>query len=90
MHSHPERITGIEREISQTATRADLRVLRWHSIPQLLTSDIENNPTFKVGLPCTVSEMKIEDPCAFFQRFTHNPSLGSRISQNRQEKVELR
>jgi len=31
--------------------------------------------------------MEIEDPCAFLQSFTHDPSVGQRIPQNRQWKM---
>jgi len=31
--------------------------------------------------------MEIEDPCAFLQSFTHDPSVGQRIPQNRQRKM---
>jgi len=81
-HSRPERITGIEREISQAAARADLKRLGWRLIQQLLTYDIENDPTFEIEIPRTVREMEIEDPCAFLQSFTHDPSVGRRIPQN--------
>jgi len=86
-HSRPERMTGIEREISRTAARADLKRLGWRPIQQLLTYDIENNPTFEEEIPRTVREMEIEDPCAFLQSFTHDPSVGRRIPQNRQRKM---
>ena len=32
IHSRPQRMTGIEREITQTAARADLRRLGWEQI----------------------------------------------------------
>ena len=31
--------------------------------------------------------MEIEDPCAFLQSFTHDPSVGRRIPQNRERKM---
>ena len=83
-HSCPERMTRIERDISRTAARANLKRLGWPPIQQLLTYDIENNPTFEEEIPPTVREMEIEDPCAFLQSFTHDPSVGRRIPQNRQ------
>jgi len=86
-HSRPERMTGIEREISRTAARADLKRSCWRPIPQLLTYDIENDPTFEDEIHRTVREMEIEDPCAFPQSFTHEPSVGRRIPQNRQRKM---
>ena len=86
-YSRPERMIGIEREISPTAARADLKRLGWRPIEQLLTYVIENDPTFEEEIPRTVREMEIEDPCAFLQRFTHDPSVGRRISQNRQRKM---
>jgi len=86
-HSRPERMTGIEREISRAAARADLKRLGWGPIQQLLTYDIENDPTFEIEIPRTVREMEIEDPCAFLQSFTHDPSVGRRIPQNRQGKM---
>ena len=86
-HSHPERMTGIEREISRTAARADLTRLGWRPIQQLLTYDIENDPTFEEEIPRTVREMGIEDPGAFLQNFTHDPSVGRRRPQNRQRKM---
>jgi len=64
-HSRPERMTGIEREISRTAARADLKRLGWRPIQQLLTYDIENDPTFEIEIPRTDREMEIEDPSAF-------------------------
>jgi len=70
IHSRPEHMTGIEREISPTAARADLRRLGWRPIQQLLTYDIENDPTFEEEVPPTVTEMEIEDPCAFLRSFT--------------------
>ena len=86
-HSCPERISGIEREISRAAARADLKRLGWRPIQQLLTYDIENDPTFEIEIPRTVREMEIEDPCAFLQSFTHDPSVGRRIPENRQRKM---
>jgi len=50
-HSRPEHMTGIEQEISQTAARADLKRLGWRPIQQLLTYDIENDPTFEEEIP---------------------------------------
>jgi len=88
-HSRQERMTGIEREISQTAARAELKRLGWPPIPQLLTYDIENDPTFEIEIPRTVREMEIEDPCAFLQSFTHYPSVGRRIPHNRQRKISF-
>jgi len=88
-HSRPERITGIEREISQTTARADQKRLGWWPIQQLMTYDIENDPTFEEEIPRTVREMEIEDPCAFLQSFTHGLSVGQRIPQNRQWKMTL-
>jgi len=72
-HCRPERMTGIEREISQADARADLKRLGWRPMQQLLTYDIENNPTFEEEIPHMVREMEIEDPCAFLQSFTHDP-----------------
>jgi len=69
-HCRPERMTGIEREISRTGARADLMRFCWWAIQQLPTYDIENDPTFEEEIPCTVIEMEIEDPCAFLQSFT--------------------
>jgi len=86
-HSRPERMTGIEREISRTAARVDLRRLGWRPIEQLLTYDIENDPTFEEEVPRTVREMEIEDPCAFLKSFTLDPSVGERIPQNRRRKM---
>ena len=86
-HSRPECMTGIEREISRTASRADLKRLGWRPIQQLLTYDIENDPTLEEEIPRTVREMEIEDPCTFLQNFTHDPSVGRRIPQNRQQKM---
>ena len=83
-HSPPERITGIEREISRASARADLMRLGWRPIQQLLTYDIENDPTFEIEIPRTVREMEIEDPCAFLQSFTHDASVGRIIPPNRQ------
>ena len=82
-HSRPERMTGIEREISRTAGRADLKRLGLRPIQQLLTYVIENDPTIQEEIPRTVREMDIEDPCAFLQCFTHDPLVGHRIPQNR-------
>jgi len=87
IHSRPERITCIEREISRTAARAALRRLGWHPIQQLLTCDIENDPTFEGEVPRTVKEMEIQDPCAFLQSFTLDPSVGKRIPQNRRRQM---
>ena len=86
-HSRPERITGIEREISRTAARAYLTRFGWLPIQQLLTYDIENDHTWEEEIPRTVREMEIEDPCAFLQSFTHGPSVGRRIPPNRQRKM---
>ena len=86
-HSSHERMTGIEREISRTAARADLKRFAWRPIQPLLTYDIENYPTFVEEIPSTVKEMEIEDPCAFLQSFTHDPSVGRRIPQIRQRKM---
>jgi len=80
-------MTGIEREISRTAARADLKRLGWRPIQQLLTYDIENDPTFEIEIPRTVREMEIEDPSAFLQSFTHDPSVGRRIPHNSQRKM---
>ena len=88
-HSRPERMTGIEREISRTAARVDLRRLGWRPIEQLLTYDIENDPTFEEEVPRTVRQMEIEDPSAFLQSFTLDPSVGERIPQNRRLKMTL-
>jgi len=63
-HSRPERMTGIEREISRAAARADLKRFGWRPIQQLLTYDVENEPTFEIAIPRRVREMEIEDPCA--------------------------
>jgi len=84
-HSRPESMTGIEREISRAAARAHLKRLGWLPIPQLLTYDIENDPTFDLELPRTVRVMEIDDPCGSLQSFTHDPSVGRRIPQNRQQ-----
>jgi len=62
-------MTGIEREISRTAARADLNSLGWRPIPQFLTYDIANDPTFEIKIPHMVREMLIEDPCAFLKMF---------------------
>ena len=78
---------GIEREISPAAARADLKRLGWQPIQQLLTYDIENDPTLEIEIPRRVREMEIEDPCAFLQSFTPDPSVGRRIPQNRQRKM---
>jgi len=75
-------MTGIEREISRTAARADLKRLGFWPIQQLLTYQIENDPTFVEEIPRTVREMEIEDPCPFLQSFTHDPSVGQRIHHN--------
>jgi len=88
-HSRPERMTGIEREISRTTARADLKRLGWRPIQQLLTYDIKNDPTFEIEIPRTVREMEIEDPSAFLQSFTHDPSVGRRIPQNSQRKMSF-
>jgi len=86
-HSRPERMTGIERELSRATARADLKRLGWRPIQQLLTYAIENDPTFEEEIPRMVREMEIEDPCAFLQSFTHDPSVGRRIPQNRHRKM---
>jgi len=86
-HSRPEGMTGIDREISQTAARADLKRLGWRPIQQLLTYHIENDTTFEEEIPRTLREMEIEDPCVFLQSFTQDPSVGQRIPQNRQRKM---
>jgi len=86
-HPHPERMTGIEREICRTAARADLKRIGWRPIQQPLTYDIENDPTFEIEIPRTVREIEIEDPSAFLQSFTHDPSVGRRIPQNSQRKM---
>jgi len=86
-HSRPEGMTGIEREISRTAARADLKRLSGRPIQQLRTYDTENNPPFQEEIPCMVREMEIEDPCAFLQSFTHDPAVGRRIPQKRQRKL---
>jgi len=88
-HSRPDGMTGIEREISRASARADLKRLGWRPIQQLLTYDIENDPTFEEEIPSTVTEMEIEDPCAFLQSFTHDPLVGRRIPQNRQRKMSF-
>ena len=80
-------MTGIEREISRAAARADLKRSGWRPIQQLLTYDIENDPTFEEEIPRTVREMEIEDPCAFLPSFTHDPSVERRIPQNRQREM---
>ena len=86
-HYCPERMSGIEREISRTAPRANLKTLGWRPIQQLLTYDIENDPTFEIEIPRTVREMEIHDPRAFLQSFTHDPSVGRRIPPNRRRKM---
>jgi len=86
-HACPERMTGIEQEISRTTARADLRRVGWQPIQQLLTCNIENDPTFEIEIPRTVRDMEIEDPCAFLQSFTHDPSVGRTIPQNRRLKM---
>jgi len=86
-HSRPDRMTGIERGMSRAAARADLKRLGWRPIQHLLTYDIENDRTFEEEIPRTVRAMEIEDPCAFLQSFTHGPSVGRRIPQNRQRKM---
>ena len=85
--SRPERMTGIEREISRPATRADLKRLGWRPMQQLLTYDIENDPTFEIEIRRTLREKEIAHPCAFLQSFTYYPSVGWRIPQNRQRKM---
>jgi len=87
LHFRAERMTGIEGEISRTAARADLKRLGWRPMQQLLTYDIENDPTFEEEIPRTVREKEIEDPCAFLQSFTRDPSVGRRIPQNTQRKM---
>ena len=86
-HSRSERMPGIKRETSRTTARAHLKRLGWRPIQQVLTYDIENDPTFEEEIPRTVREMDIEDPCAFLQSFTPDPSVGRRIPQNRQRKI---
>jgi len=86
-HSRPEGMTGIERGIFRNAARADLKRLGWRPMQQLLTYDIENNPIFEEEIPYTVREMEIENPCAFLESFTHDPSVGRRIPPNRQRKM---
>jgi len=86
-HSHPERITGVERGISRTAARADLKRLGWGPIQQLLPYDIVTDPTFEEKIPPTIREMEIEDPCPFLQSFTQDLSVGRRIPQNRRRKM---
>jgi len=86
-HSRPEHRTSIEREISRTAARAVLKRLGWRPIQQLLTYDIENDPTFEEEIPRTVSEIEIEDPSTFLQTFTDDPSVGWRIPKNRPRKM---
>jgi len=75
-HYRPECMTGIEPEISRTAARADLKRSGWRPIQHLLTYDIENDPTFEEEIPRTVRELEIQDPCAFLQSFTYDPSVG--------------
>jgi len=82
IHSHAERITRILPEISRAAARAQLRRLGWRPIQQLLIYDIQNDPNFEEEVLHTVREMEIEDPCAFLQSFTLDPSVGERIPQN--------
>ena len=88
-HSHPrpESMTGIERELVRSAARADLKRSGCRPIQQLLTYDIDNDATFEIEIPRTVREMEIEEPCSFPQSFTHDPSVGQRIPQNRQRKM---
>jgi len=88
-YSRPERMTGIEREISLAASSADLKRLDLPPIQQLLTYNIEHDPTFEIEIPRTVREMEIEDPCAFLQSFTHDLSVGRRLPQNRRRKMTL-
>jgi len=87
IHSRPKRMTGIEREISQTTARADLRTLVWPPMQQLLTYDIENDPTFEEEISRTVRELEIEDPCAFLLSLTHDLSVGQWIPQNRRRNI---
>jgi len=89
IHACPKRMTGIEQGISRTTPRADLRRHSWRPIQQLLTYDIENDPTFEEEVPRTVREIEIEDPCAFLQCFTLDPSVGQRISPNRRRKMNF-
>jgi len=86
-YSRPERMARIEREISPTSARADLMRLCWRPIQQRPTYDIEIDPTFEIEIPCRVRAMEIDDPCAFLQSFTHDPSVGRRIPQNRRRKM---
>jgi len=86
-HPRPERMTGIERELSRATARVDLKRLGWRPIQQLLTYDIENEHTFEIEIARTVREMEIQDPCAFLQSFTHDPSVRRIIPQNRQRKM---
>jgi len=86
-HSRLERMTGIEREITRATARADLNRLGWRPNQQLLIYDIENDPAFEDKIPRTVRETEIEDPSAFLQTFTHDPSVGRRIGQDRQLKM---
>jgi len=87
VHSRPERMTDIEREMSRTAARADLNRFCWRPIQQLLTYDIDNDSTFEEEIPRMVREIEIEDPYAFLPRFTLEPSVGRRIPQNRRRKM---
>jgi len=82
-------MTGIEQEISRTAARADLTRLGWRPIQQLLIYVIENYPSFEIEIPPMVREMEIEDPSSFLQSFTHDPSVGQRIRQNSQRKMNF-
>jgi len=86
-HSRPERMTGIEREISRAAARADLKRLGWWPIQQLLIYDIENDPTFEIEIPRTGRQMESEDPCAFLPSLAHDPSVGRRLPLNRQRNI---
>jgi len=54
---------------------------------QGLTYDIDNDPTSEEGILRKVCEMKIIDPCACLQSFTHDQSVGQRILQNRWRKI---
>jgi len=87
IHSRPEGMTSIEREISRITVRADLRRLGCRPMQQLLTYYIENDPTFHEAVPGIVTEMVIQDPGAFLQSFTVDQSLGQRIAQNRRQKM---
>jgi len=64
-HTGPERMTGIEGELSRTAAKAVLKRLGCRLLQQLLTFDIVNDPTFEIEIPHMVREMVSEDPCAF-------------------------